>query len=110
MNIYKNNSGVVLITVVIMTVVMMVFAVGMISISTSQTIAGQHQIDRIKAEQLAKGTYWYNYQNLKSTNTPAAMNAVNLDNKTYTPSIALPPDPGTGFFNSTTQYNITVNY
>lgn len=109
MKICKNNSGVVLVTVVIMTAVMMVFAISLISISASQSVAGQHQIDRIKAEQLAKGALWYNYTNLQTNNISATPPAENLDNKTYTPSI-VSPGAGAGFFSSTTEYQVTVNY
>ena len=56
-----NNSGVVLLTVLAMSVALAVFAVSILSVNISQATSSQRQIDRIKAEQVAIGQFWRNY-------------------------------------------------
>ena len=101
-----NENGVVLVTVVIITLTLMILAVALMSVSVSQSISGQHQIDRIKAEELAKGAFWYNYMNLTSTGTPATPPGETLDGKPFTPAIT----SSSGGPNNTTIYSITVSY
>ena len=57
----KNESGIVLVTVLMLSVVMMILAVGIIGTNVSAVTSGQRQIDRIKSEQLAKGAAWVRY-------------------------------------------------
>ena len=101
-----NESGVVLVTVVIMTLVMTILAISLISANVGQTLSAQHQIERIKAEQLAKGSFWYNYMSLATTGSGATAPTEALDRKKYVPSIVSLP----GGLNGTTTYKVTVAY
>lgn len=110
MKILHNQSGIVLVTVVVIIVTMTILAIALMSTTTSQVVATQHQIDRLKAEELAKGAHWYNYMNINTTGLTAMPPAVILDGKTYTPIIIAPgPPPGSGP-NDTDQYDIRINY
>ncbi len=103
-----NNEGVVLITVVIVVIVMMILTVSLISITVSQNISNQHQIERIQAEQLAKGSMWFNYMNLYSGGLAAVPAPVTLAGRVYTPTVNPGPGaPDTGP-DGTDPYTITV--
>ena len=56
-----NRSGIVFMTVLMVTIVMIIFAVGMTSASVSQSTFVQNEVHRIQAEQLAKGAFWSAY-------------------------------------------------
>ncbi|MFA5060223.1 MAG: hypothetical protein WC676_06300 [Candidatus Omnitrophota bacterium] len=91
----NNKSGIVLITVVIIIFTLMILAVGLLSTNTNQALMSQHQIDRIKAEQLAKGAFWYNYHNLTaSAGALPPPPTETMDGKTY--SITQTNSVGTG--------------
>jgi hypothetical protein len=49
------QEGIILITVLSFTTIMMIFVIGIVSTNVGQVNAGQKQIDRIKYEQLAFG-------------------------------------------------------
>jgi hypothetical protein len=85
---------------------MMILVVGIISTTVSQSLSSQHQIERLKAEQFAKGAMWYNYMGLITGGPPAAPPPAILDGTQYNAAVA------TGAVNpdGTTTYNITVNY
>lgn len=103
----KNNSGIVLVTVIIMTLVLSIFVISLISTNMNEALSCQHQIERIKAEQLAKGLMWYNYMNLVNTNMPAPLPLlIELDRKKYFPTISSgAPGP-----NNTTTQSISIAY
>lgn len=103
----KNESGALLITVSVLSLVMMIIALGIISLSTSQSISNQHQIERLKADQLAEGAWWFKYsgQIAGSTINPPSET---IDGKTYTVTIS-PPVVDTGP-NSTDTYAIQIQY
>ena len=56
-----NRSGIVFMTVLMVTIIMIIFAVGMTSASVSQSTLVQNEVQRIQVEQLVKGTYWSIY-------------------------------------------------
>ncbi|GEM_PF-718719 len=101
-----DRGGVILIAVTAMTIVMSLLAISLMSLNGSATISNQKQIDRIKAEQLATGAFWYNYMNLSTSGTTATPPGETLDGKTYTPTIT----SAAGGPNSTTIYNSTVSF
>ncbi len=47
----KNKQGIILLTVLSVTAIMMIFVIGIVSTNVSQITIGQRQIDRIKNEQ-----------------------------------------------------------
>ncbi len=103
----NNNSGMILIAVSVLTLSMMIITIGIISLGTSQSISNQHQVDRIKADQLATGAWWFQYEN-QVKGTSATLTSQSLDGKTYTISIGA-PSVGTGP-NGTNTYAIQISY
>ena len=57
----NSESGIVLVTVLMMSVVMMILAIGIVETSVSSVFSGQKQIDRIKSEQMSRGAAWLRY-------------------------------------------------
>ena len=110
--IIRANSGVVLLTVVGMIFAMMILVVGILSSNVNQALTAQHQIERLKAEQLAKGVSWHNYMSLtQNDGTPlGAMPPIALpDGKTYAVAVTA-GTADSGPYNSTTPYSATITY
>jgi len=103
----QTQSGVVLITVVIVPLIMAILAVGIMSINVNQALLHQHQIERIKAQQFAEGAFWYNFANLSTSGVAAVPSSLTLDGKTY--NVTLNATTGGGP-NNTDSYNVRVNY
>lgn len=83
----NNESGMVMIMALMVTIMMMVYSVGVVSRGTSQTKSVEEQIDSIKAEQLALGAYAKAYTDLASgAAMPGSINAT-MDNKSYTTTL-----------------------
>ena len=109
--VFHTNSGFVLLTVVAMTFAMMVLVLGIMSANVNQALTAQHQIERLKAEQIAKGVSWYNYMHLTQTGTHLGPipPIVLPDGKTYAAVIATGP-ANTGPYGSTTAFSATITY
>ena len=67
----KNNSGLVLVSVLAISIAMIVVAIGVLNSNVSLTLSGQRQVDRIKADQIAKGQFWRNHSSLLTTGAAA---------------------------------------
>jgi len=102
----KNQKGSILIAVSMLSLVMVIIAIGIVTLSSSQSLSNRHQIERIKAEQVVKGAFWYNYMSLITNNTPDMPDDEILDNKKFVPTLAAP----TSGPNGTTAYDIVVDY
>ena len=102
---HSNDSGFVIVAVIIITLVMLVIAVGIVSLNSSSAISTQHQIDRIKMEQLGKGALWVNYMSLLQSGTPITGINAEMDGKTYTVTVS---NAGVGLYNSTNAYLYSV--
>ena len=61
-HVLDNEKGIILATVIIISMVMSIVAIGLISINASQESTGQTVIDTIKAEQLSVGAFFYYHQ------------------------------------------------
>ena|SRR3989338_6008299 len=105
--IVNNESGVILIAILVLSVVIMIFAFGLVSVHSSQAISAQHQIDRIKSEQLAKGAHWYNYMSLVTAGTPDTAPNETLDGKQF--QVQVNPSGG-AHPNGPPEYNIDIQY
>src|SRR3989338_2258840 len=81
------EKGIVLVTVIIFTFVMAIIAVGIMSMNVNQAISNQHQVERIKAAEFAKGAFWYNYMSLSESAGMATPPPVTLDGKQYTATL-----------------------
>lgn len=104
--IHRPEAGIVLISVLIISIVMMVFAISVLSVNVSQVTMGQHQVERIKAEQYAKGAFWLNYTSLLNGTGPIGPQSNSLDGKTYSAAVSA---MGNGIYN-TQRYDVTVSY
>ena len=118
----KNESGIILLTVLAICLVMITLVIGLLSTNANFVNIGQGQMDRIRADQLAKSNFWRNYMSLSTGNgayTPSPTMSIsqNIDDgngghmttKPFSQNISSGPttDPG---LNNTQQYNINISY
>lgn len=120
MNIKDNQSGLVLVSVLAISIMMIIVAVSILNSNVNLTLSGQRQIDRIKAEQIAKGQFWRNYDSLLTMDTPTTPLSVTLTeshptqnggmvtfSKTFSATATPSAVPGP---NQTTRYDVSVSY
>ena len=121
--IQKDKSGVVLVSVLAISIAMLIVAVSILNSNVNVTLSGQRQIDRIKAEQIVKGQFWKNYSSVLTSGVPTGplnftltethrnqSGAMSTFSKSFSTSvtdqgIAIPPG-----LNGTRQYDIVVSY
>lgn len=78
----------VLIMVLMVTIIIMVYAIGILTRGSSQVLSAEDQVDHIKAEQLAIGVYAKTYSDLASGGSlPGAVNSL-MDNKIFSVSVS----------------------
>lgn len=79
------TKATVLVTVIMLILAMTILSIGILSAMGSQGLLGQNQVNRIKAEQLAKGVFWkYYIQHATSGSTSSVTVTETLDGKAYT--------------------------
>lgn len=83
----NDESGMVMIVVIMVTIIIMVYSIGILSRGASQVISSEDQVDRIKAEQLAIGAYAKAYSDAAGGNVLPGSITETLDNKTYTVNV-----------------------
>lgn len=105
--IHTNNSGVIMITVLVLVLVMSVVAIGVLGINISQVSTSASVIDNIKAEQLAIGAFYQYHQRMLDANGVAPPPEV-IDGKTYNVSILNKGNAGTP--NNVDQIEVTVDF
>ena len=118
----KNESGIILFTVLAICLVMITLVIGLLSTNANFVNIGQGQMDRIRADQLAKSNFWRNYMSKTTTGNPYTTPATtsisqNIDDgngghtatKAFSQNISsgATTDPG---LNQTQQYNISISY
>jgi len=104
-----DQSAIVLITIIMLVLAMTTLALGLLSVLASQGVLGQHQIDRIKAEQLTQGALWFEYIQQATGAAGSLPTEIELDGKTF--SIAPPTvTPGGGPNGTTDKYKFQVSY
>ena len=105
-----NKEGMILLTILIISIVLSILALGIISMNVNAVSTSQGEVDRIKAEQLAKGVSWVAYSSLASYGSINSMNVINatLDNKTYSTSRSSGISTSGPF--QTDPYTVTINY
>ena len=81
------ESGMVLVMVLMVVIIMMVYSIGVVTRGTSQRKSVEEQIDSIKAEQLTLGAYAKTYTDLSSGNALPSGFSSTLDNKTYVANV-----------------------
>ena len=105
----KENKATVLITVIMLILAMTTLSIGILGAMGSQGLLGQNQVDRIKAEQLAKGAFWKYYTQRATTGaTGAIVEVETLDGKTYTATATAAGVSGNP--NNTFPVTTTTNY
>ncbi len=104
----NNESGMVLVLGLLLTIIIMVYAIGVLSRGTSQVVSAEDQVDRIKTEQLAIGAYAKTYSEMASGAPAPSTFSETLDGKTY--SISVSSTSATGPINSDTlTFNSSVS-
>ena len=108
MKLRNNESGVVLLVVIVLTVAISIISISMMSSQVSQAISNRRQIDQIKADQLTKGAFFRRYSEL-ANNQPATLppDPV-LDGKTF--DITITDGAPGGGISGTTQYTVDVTW
>lgn len=102
-----DNSGVVMITVLVLVLVMSVVAIGVLGINISQVSTSSSVVDNIKAEQLAIGAFYQYHQRMLDANGVAPPPEV-IDGKTYT--VAIQNQGSAGTPNNVDQIEVTVGF
>lgn len=101
----QNESGIILVTVLIISLVMAIIAVSILSLNVSQVMTGEDVTRSMVAEYFGRMILWMIYYN-NLANRPISSSATQtLDGTTYTATITETIIPG-----NPTNYAITVNY
>ena len=87
----KVESGIVLVTVLVMILVMTIFALSILSINVTEVSKIEDLSDSLVAKALAEKYYWWAYYNVLSGNNFTEL----IQNRTYTINISwtAPPPP-----------------
>jgi hypothetical protein len=97
----KNNKGMILVMATAIIMALSILAISVLSIAGSQSFLGQRQVDRIKAEELAKGAYWVYYMNRATHGVVSRVSLQpTLDGKVFTARVTpsgLPSGPNNTF-------------
>lgn len=96
----KNKSGIILITVLIISMVMAIIAVGILSLNVSQVMTGEDVTRSIVAEYFGRMILWMIYYNSMSGQPISSSAQQTIDGTTYTAAIT----------NLSGNYTITVSY
>ena len=102
----NDNSGVIMVTVLVMVLIMTVVAIGILGVNISQVSTSESVVDSIRAEQLAIGAF-YQYHQRQIEGVGNALNPEIIDNKTYTISMNITAGAG---LNGTDKVEVKVDY
>ena len=100
----SDESGVILIMVLLTTITIMVVSIAIMTQGVSHVKSSQAQVEQIRAEQLALGTYAKVYSDLATGAAITSPLAVTIDNHTYDVEVS---DAGAGP-NGTTALSIVA--
>lgn len=104
----KNESGVILVTVVILIIILSIVTIGIMSLNVSQVKTAASVVDTITAEQLATGIFYQDYQRRIDGQGTLPSNMI-IGKKTYT--ITRTTDVVTGnSTNNTNQVQFDITY
>ncbi len=109
----KNESGMILVTVILLVITLSVVAIGIMSLNISQASSSKSVVDSVIAEQLATGLFYQQYQQKFDGGTATLSNTVVITtpdgDRTYT--ITRGETQGSASTpNSTNQLQINVTY
>jgi len=102
----NNESGVILLTVVMISLVLAVVAVGVMSTSVSTVKTGEEVVDAIRVEELAKGIF-YQYQQGEISGIHNIPSTIEIDGKEY--SVYVQNRGNIGTPNDTDEIRIYIN-
>ena len=106
-NLHTNESGLMLVTVLIMTIIMITLAIGLLGLNVGQVTTSEREVERIQARQLAIGSWWMAYSNLYTGGNPEGTGQHTFpDGKTFTITTDM-QGPGPGQSNA---YRVQVTY
>ena len=106
MNISRNNKiGSTLIIAISTIMALSILAMSVLSLSGSQAYLGQAQINKIKAEQLARGAFWVNYISLLTSGASFTIPVTTLEGTDFTTTLTTTTGTGPG---GTTDSVVTV--
>lgn len=97
----------VLVMVIMVTIIIMVYSIGILSRGATQVLSAEDQVDRIKAEQLTIGAYAKAYTDMTTGNVMPGTISANLDGKIYNVVLT---DGGTTGPNNTNTLSITTTF
>lgn len=99
----KNRSGIILVSVLVISLVMAIIAVGILSLNVSQVMTGEEVTRSIVAEYFGRMLLWMIYYNNLSGRPISGSATQTVDGTVYTATITeFPPTTG--------NYSITINY
>ena len=87
-NCVEPESGMVLVTVLMIVAVMMILSVSILSQNITQSTSSQAQVEQIRADELAKGIFWNTYSSGAFTKGSTSLGVYN--GKTYTATVPAP--------------------
>ncbi len=109
----NNETGIILVTVIVLTIVLSIVAVGIMSLNVSQIKTSSSVVDTVRAEELATGLFYQDYQRrIDGKDLTYSPSSVIIDSKTY--SISRPAndrqtlDPEK--MNLTNEVQFTITY
>ncbi len=98
-NSQNHESGMALVTVLMIVLVMMILSVSILSQHMSQSSSSKAQVDQICADQIAKGVFWNAYSS--GNFTPGTANLGAYNGKTYSSTVTA---------QGGNQYSIQISY
>ncbi len=102
----NNESGVILVTVIVLTIVLSIVAIGILSLNVSQVKTASSVVDTVRAEQLATGLFYQDYQRRVDGSATIPSSPINIGGKNYTITRATDTTTGPNGTNQV-QFNIT---
>ncbi len=103
----KNESGVILVTVIVLVIVLSIVAIGIMSLNVSQIKTASRVVDTIRAEELATGLFYQDYQR-RVDGVGTSPGYVDIGSKRYTVTRASDTIAGNAQnFTNQVQFNIT---
>ncbi len=80
------ESGMVLVTVLMIVLVMMILSIGILSQNVTRSTSSQSQVEQIRADQFAKGVFWNAYSAGVFTSSNGTLGTYN--GKTYSATVS----------------------
>ncbi len=112
MNIFsrlKNESGVILVTVIILVMVLSIVAIGIMSLNVSQIKTSTSVVQTIQAEQLATGLFYQDYQRRAQGQGTSPSSPITVGTTVYSITRSTDIVAGNNFYN-TNQVQINITY